>query len=36
MIGIATLVVVGRRRHTWVSGLILLAVYALAYPILLS
>ncbi len=36
VIGLATLIVVGRRRHTWVSGAALLVVYCLAYPILLS
>ncbi|NND84234.1 MAG: sodium:calcium antiporter [Acidimicrobiia bacterium] len=35
VIGLATLIVVGRRRHTWVSGVVLLVVYGLAYPILL-
>lgn len=36
VIGLATLIVVGRRRHTWASGIALLVVYALTYPILLS
>lgn len=36
VIGLATLIVVGRRRHTWASGVTLVAVYLLAYPILLS
>ncbi len=36
VIGAATLLVVGRRRHTWASGLALLLLYALAYPVLLG
>jgi cation:H+ antiporter len=36
VIGIVTMLLVGRRRHTWTSGLVLLALYAAMYPVLLA
>jgi cation:H+ antiporter len=36
IIAIATMLLVSRRRHTWVSGLILIGLYLALYPVLLA
>lgn len=36
VIGIVTMLLVSRRRHTWVSGLVLIGLYLALYPVLLA